>query len=70
MSLAQNMSVMKNCLAVALLEMEPHIDRTCAAQGLDFSGRETLAWITTPEGVRCRVSVLVESQEVADSYND
>lgn len=69
-SLDANIKNMKNSLAVALVQLEPQIDEICAKHGLEFSGRETLAWVTSSEGIRYRVSVLVESAEVAEAYND
>lgn len=68
MSLEANLTNMKNSMTVALLNLEPKIIETANA-GLEFSARETLAWIEK-DGIRYRVSVLVESTEVAEAYND
>ncbi len=68
MSLEANMTNLKNSLAVALVQLEPNIIEN-ANMGFEFSARETLAWIEK-DGIRYRVSVLVESAEVAEAYND
>jgi hypothetical protein len=70
MSVVNQLTNVRNMAGIAALEMESQVDQICADQGLEFSGRETLAWVTSPKGVKYRVSILVESCEVAEAYND